>query len=91
MTEEETPEIDPDDDGEFESIPIKPRRFVPVDLLVLATGLASKLCGALVLSFDDAQMMLAAHANYRKDEIADQEAVRRFQEQLAGLPETANR
>jgi hypothetical protein len=86
VTDQETPEIDDDDEGEYETVPIKPKRFNGNDLAVLAAGLASNVLGALVLSVKDLEVMLAAHANYRRDEKENAEAVSKFHEELSLLP-----
>lgn len=84
MTEEETPEIDPDD--EYETVPIEPKRIFVSDFLVLGANFARHLLEAMVLSASEFSMMFAAHANYKKAEQEKKEAVETFMAELNALP-----
>jgi len=85
VTDQETPEID-DEDGEYETVPVEPRRFTGADIAILAAGLAANVFGALVLSAKDVIVVAAGHANYRRDEQEKAEAVSKFHDELNLLP-----
>lgn len=87
MTAEETDEFESD---EYETVPIEPKRIFFTDFLVHGADFARRVFEAMVLSTGEVAEMLAAHANYQKDQHEKKETVKNFMAELDALP-TASR